>query len=347
MTLETIDHVQVDTGSSGLRIVWSVLNANMTLKNETSGGQQVVECTEFADGYTWGPVKLADVRAAGESAQSVPIQVIGDPAYPAQGMPNNCSNNGAGPAENTVATFGANGLIGVGLFKQDCGVLCQSNDNGFYFLCPCTTSTGSSALADLNLQVLNPVALFANDNNGVMIQLPSAPASGAPSLSGALVFGIATQTNNGLGSAKVYTVDDTTGYFSTSYKNRPYTESLLDTGSSVLFFNDNTIALCGDEPVDPGAGFYCPASPLSLSGDVTGQNNDSAILDFQVANATNLLSNNSLWAFGNLAAPAGDNNTFIWGLPAFMGRKIYAVIEGQNVSNASTPDASVGPYFAF
>jgi hypothetical protein len=198
-----------------------------------------------------------------------------------------------------------------------------------------------------NLQVQNPVALFANDNNGIMIQLPSVPDSGAASLTGAMVFGIGTESNNGLGSANVYTVDNTTGMFTTHFEGQPFTQSLLDSGSSVLFFADpgapippattspNAIPVCSDN------GFYCPSSPLNLSGLVTGLNNAQATLNFRVANADALLSNHSLWAFSNLAAPTG-NNSFIWGLPAFMGRKVFVAIEGQNVLNAG-----VGPFFAF
>ena len=36
------------------------------------------ECAQFVDGYSWGPLALADVTISGESAASLPIQVIGD-----------------------------------------------------------------------------------------------------------------------------------------------------------------------------------------------------------------------------------------------------------------------------
>jgi hypothetical protein len=81
---QTINHVEIDTGSYGLRIVSSVLSSSLAtaLQQETAaGGNSVVECTEFADGFTWGPVKLADVQIGGESATQVPMQVMGDHAY--------------------------------------------------------------------------------------------------------------------------------------------------------------------------------------------------------------------------------------------------------------------------
>jgi len=53
------------------------------------------------DGYSWGPVALADVQISGETAQSVPLQVIGDPSF--TNIPAACS--GTGTEEDTVAAF--------------------------------------------------------------------------------------------------------------------------------------------------------------------------------------------------------------------------------------------------
>ena len=326
----------VDSGSSGLRIVSEALNDNMVLPTEMDSGKEVVECTQFADGFTWGPVKIADIRISGERAAAVPIQVIGDPDYPV--IPNNCTNTG--PPENTVETFGGNGLLGVGLFKQDCGTSCLSNGNAFYYACPCQLGSTSTALA-LDLQVQNPVAIFDNDNNGVLIQLPSVPDEGAVSVSGSLVFGIGTQTNNGLGSTEVYTVKPNTGTFFTTYKGQVYTQSVLDSGSAVNFFADAGIHIC-NQPQDVASGFYCPDTTLDLSADVAGKNGVIARFNFQVANAHDLFTNNpSHWAFKNLAAPDIVSSRFIWGLPTFMGRNVFIAIEGQN-----TPGGA-GPYFAF
>ncbi|HET9107267.1 MAG TPA: DUF3443 family protein, partial [Steroidobacteraceae bacterium] len=128
---QQIDHVEVDTGSYGFRVMSSVLSPSLAsaLQQEqvSTTGDSIVECTQFADGFSWGPVKVADVQVAGESASSVPIQVIGDPAYTASSgttseIPTACSSTG--PEEDTVATFGANGIIGIGPFGADCGSLC-------------------------------------------------------------------------------------------------------------------------------------------------------------------------------------------------------------------------------
>ena len=89
---QTIDHIQVDTGSYGLRILAPVLTVSLPVVT-LSSGSSLVECTQFLDGYSWGPVSLADVKIAGETAGSVPIQVIGDSRFTT--VPAACSNTGS------------------------------------------------------------------------------------------------------------------------------------------------------------------------------------------------------------------------------------------------------------
>jgi len=79
---QTIDHIQVDTGSYGLRLLAPVLATTLTLPVETlAGGSSLVQCTQFVDGFSWGPIALADVQIAGETAKSLPVQVIGDSRF--------------------------------------------------------------------------------------------------------------------------------------------------------------------------------------------------------------------------------------------------------------------------
>ena len=341
----TVDHIQVDTGSSGLRIIASQLPASLTLPQQTDGSDDIAECAQFADGYAWGPVKFADVKIAGEVAAGIPIQVI-DGSFGI--VPDDCSSTG--PAENTVTSFGAKGVLGVGEFLQDCGSNCATiTNNGFYYPCPPVSgclATTVSAVQALAQQVANPVAAFTNDNNGVLIKLPPISAAGAVSVSGSLIFGIDTQTNNTLGSAQVFTTSASLGTFTTIYKGNAYHYSLFDSGSSSYFFSDATIPVCpSTDPYAPG--FYCPTNPpaniLNLSAMIQGAGGESATLSFNVANAHDLAGNNpDYWAFDNLGAPnGGSSNIFIWGLPAFFGHTMYTAIEGQPTS------AGPGPFFAF
>src|SRR3954469_12659404 len=64
---QDIDHVLVDTGSTGVRVLESVLTLH--LPEATSGtGKTLAECLPFVSGTSWGPVRLADLKVAGETA---------------------------------------------------------------------------------------------------------------------------------------------------------------------------------------------------------------------------------------------------------------------------------------
>ena len=130
---QTIDHIQIDTGSSGLRLLASVLTISLPLQVD-SNSTVIAECTQFVDGSSWGPIRQADVKVGGETASTQEVQVIGDAAYPTVGP--GCP----GPAENTVTAFGANGILGVGPFIQDCGAACETQGHAVYFTCPTTTT---------------------------------------------------------------------------------------------------------------------------------------------------------------------------------------------------------------
>lgn len=333
---QTVDHIVVDNASSGLRIMSSVLDASLSLPQQIDvKGDPVVECAHFADGNSWGPVKLADLKISGEQANLLPIQVIGDPKF--SSVPRRCS--ATGPSKNSVSELGANGILGLGLFRQDCGNACAlSSTSGIYYTCP--ASGCQAAVIPLALQLQHPVSMFAVNNNGLIIELPPVPAAGAASASGSLVFGIGTQANNGLGAAAVVGVDPSTGNFTTIYNGNTYAGSFIDSGSNALFFQDS-MTVCASISAAPG--FYCPASTKNVSATIQGANGATALVNFSVANAAALLTNNpGFAAFGNLAAPEFVANSFDWGLPFFYGRNVYTAIEG-----AGTPGGPTGPYVAF
>lgn len=331
-TCQTIDGVLVDTGSSGLRLLSSALTISLP-QQKAGDGNPVVECLPFVSGYTWGPVQTADIQISGEKASAVPIQVMSDTDFP---VPGACADRGS--SEDTLGALGANGLLGVGNFAQDCGGACVATGAGnpeLYYECPASgcVVTGES----LAQQVQNPVALFATDNNGVILELPAVTGPEA-SISGSLIFGIGTQSNNGLSGATVYTVDSD-GNFTTSYKSQPYNQSFLDSGSNGLYFLTSSAS---GIPVCPDAAFfYCPSSTQNLSATNQGANGASGQVSFSVASADNLFNDNpSAFVFVNLGGP-NSLPGFDWGLPFFFGRNVYTAIEGM-----STPGGN-GPYWAY
>jgi hypothetical protein len=340
-TCATIDHVLVDTGSSGLRLMASALGG-LPLAPQPDpnlSGNVMAECLPFADGYTWGAVVPAALSMGGESISSVPIQLINDDGSFAPAVPESCTTFGS--SLDSVAAFGANGVLGVGLRSQDCGSYCAqvSGNPGWYYTC--TDSRCSPGVEALEDQVANPVVFLSKDNNGVILQLPSIPANGAASATGYLVFGIGTESNNGLGAATVLTVDPVTGDFTTSYGGRMYGGSFIDSGSNGLFFSDTSIASCSSSV---GVDFYCPASMLSLTASDQGENGNTSSVSFQIADLARLNSNqfalDDVGGSGSKFAGLGTQ-FFDWGMPFFYGRTVYTAIEGQIAGNAT------GPYFAF
>jgi len=291
--------VLVDTGSFGLRIVSpQVLTLSLPQQN-ASDGSPMVECLQFLDSYTWGPVQTADIQISGEKASAVPIQVLSDTDYV---VPDSCSNPSGGSSADTVPNLGANGILGIGQLPQDCGVniTCPASANQYYS-CASATATCTPVAVTVAQQVQNPVSLFTTDNNGVIIELPAVSGAEA-TVSGSLVFGIGTESNNGLGSATVYNSDPSTLNFSTSFNGTTYTnEAFIDSGSNGYFFNDASIATCSS-----GVDFFCPSSTLSLSATTQGFTTGSGTVDFSVANADTLFTDfpNDA-AFGGLAGPAG------------------------------------------
>jgi hypothetical protein len=214
-----------------------------------------------------------------------------------------------------------------------------ASNAGWYYACPSTgcsltTVSTTESLAD---QVQNPVTFFATDNNGVIIQLPA--VSGAEtSVSGSLIFGIGTQSNNALGSATVYTIDPSTGNFTTVFNGISYQDvSFLDSGSNALYFLDsNTTGL----PICPDAtSWYCPSSTQNFSATNQGTNGATGTVNFSVGNADSLVANLNDGVANGLAGP--NPGSFDWGLPFFFGRSVYTAIEGRN-----TPGGQ-GPYWAY
>jgi hypothetical protein len=317
----------------------------------TSGGQPIFECAPFADGYSWGPLATATIEfTSDETASSVPIQIIEDVNVPA--VPADCVNAaGTDYAESTPATFGANGILGVGTLLQDCGADCaEETIPGSYYACTSATSSGTCSDITMSVagQLQNPVAVLSSaDKNGVEIVLPAISLTGALTASGTLYLGVGTESNNALGSATVFQVDSLYGQFlDTQYAGVDLPGSVLDIGSNAYFFN-SSIVQCS-------SGFYCPSGALTEAAVIQGESSvtfegQTAIegvrtgaqlpVQFDIGNAGSF--NGSFAALPELGA-TGSNGSFDWGLPFFYGKPLFVVFQGQSAVGSS----QVGPYMA-
>jgi len=325
-TCQTVNDILLDTGSYGLRIFSTALTGISPSQITSPSGGALAECIEFGDGSSlWGPVMTADVVLGSETAVQIPIQVVNA----GFGTPTGCGTPDANPG---IAGF--NGILGVGLFAQDCGTDCRDYaNNGMYY-----SVSGSDTVATvvpLSNQVVNPVAALPVDNNGVIVQLPTVATAGAVSTNGSLILGIGTQTNNTPSTVTTYPSDQN-AEFLTTYNGTSYS-SFLDTGSNGLFFpSTSLLSAC---TASGYSSWYCPASAQSLSAVNAGYaGSPFGTISFTIGNAVTIF-NSSNSVFSDLGGSMSGG--FDWGLPFFLGRNVYVGIDG------TTSNLGTGPYWAY
>ncbi|WP_322092711.1 DUF3443 family protein [Paraburkholderia bannensis] len=322
----TIDNVLLDTGSFGLRLFASTIPAAtlaaLPLQTDETSGRNVAACGAFGSGYTWGSLRNADVKMSAEVAPSVPIQVIGDTAI-GSAAPASCIWN---TALTSPAVLGANGILGVGVARYDCGAACARSTpaTGYYYADAAVATPISMPLAR---QITNPVALFPVDNNGVIVDMPTVSANGAPTASGTLTFGIGTQSNNALASAgTTFMATDRWGNFTGSLGGASAIQSFVDSGSNALNFEDYAIV--------QDSGFYVPSSPVNRAISFTDARGASTTVNLAIGNANALFATYN-FAFSNLGAFLAQ--TVDLGMPFFYGKRVYYGIDASAAGGTAVP----------
>ncbi len=326
---QTIPNILLDTGSYGLRLFSSVVSLNLATR--ALGGGSLAECVSYADGTSqWGPIKSADVVLGQRKASNIAVHIV-DAAFGA--IPADCTN-----PDTVPSAAGYNGILGVGLFTEDCGPGCASiANNRIYFSCAGTTCTPTAV--PVAQQVSNPVPFFPTDNNGVVIQLPAISPAGAAALTGWMVLGIGTQSNNTPKSANVLWADGN-GYIQTTFNGKAYASSFIDSGSNGLFFpGSGALSACGNTGI--AVGFFCPPSLTQLTAIQAGKSGAPQIsVNFEIVNGEQALAiTNPNIIFNNIGGNFADS--FDWGLPFYLGRTVFHGIDGKASS------LGPGPYFAW
>lgn len=348
---QDIDHVLLDTGSTGLRIMPGVLNLALPAQTYTNG-DPVAECMQYGAGYFWGAQRIATVKMAGEVAANIPVTVAGDSSIPVN-APSGCAATGA----NAIAGLPEfNGILGIGPQKTDCGSSCeQSNSAQMYFACQ-GGSTGScnAVTMPVAMQTSNPVSQFATDNNGTVITFPAANGNQSY-MTGTLLFGIGTQPNNSLSGVQVYHSSVPGAEFPLLAANMDGVASFafLDTGTNAYVFAQtgspvingsppfmqaiSGLAVCGQS-----GGPYCPPAPATVQIRLNGSNgNPTSWQTITLSDPTAAFQNNlpviPTLAFQNSDFPGYST----LGLPFYFGRTVATAISGAKTSYG------VGPYWAF
>ena len=366
---QTISNILIDTGSYGLRVFSSAIASNVALTQQTMtfAGKTVnlAQCAQFGSGATWGAIQNGDVVLGNKTSVNIPIQVINNSFA---SMPSGCS--ALSPMTDPCGA-GFNGIMGVGVFAQDCGADCNSSNitinPGIYLACDSSQcfnedQSGNALAVPLAQQVVNPIAgMAAGFNNGISFTLPAitSGSGGAAQVSGSFTLGIGVAASNVPGGSVVAYPADPNGAtdgqgsdflttFSGTTYGTPSSQSItfLDSGSNALYFLTNAVT---GITVCPGGGFYCPSSPQNLTATIggyatSGTDSPTVSVAFSVGNADTLPGNFS--AFNNFAGPLGFDNGhgFDWGLPFFFGRTVYVGIKG---TTAVIQSSTAGPFWAF
>jgi hypothetical protein len=193
-------------------------------------------------------------------------------------------------------------------------------------------------------QVTNPVVLFT-DNNGVVMELSATSGEAEATLSGSMVFGINTQSNNQLTAKNLFTlnsVDNFTVDFPTCVSSAGgpgvCDASFIDSGSNAYFFPDSNIPNCADN-----AAFFCPTALTALSATNVDPNTPTVTnaVSFSVDNADTLFATNN--GADSVFSTLGGTNTassFDWGLPFFYGKTVFTGIDQLAIGGT-------GPFWAY
>ena len=373
-TCQVVDHVILDTGSIGLRLVSPVLNSNLVLPAVTdASGHSVRECYAYVTSYVWGSMVTADVTVAGQTQLSLPVHLIGDTAA---GTPaSECTSiadsdyanfinqpSATSTLTDTVATFGANGILGVmPAGAQDCGSFCAPGTTAtsaelanYYYTCPTATTCSPTTVA-LASQAANPIALVNSGAvNGISLSLPAVGSAGASTLTGTLTLGVSTTSSDTPPSTASFYGLDEYALFSTQVSGTTF-EAVVDSGTGYYLFSDSSVPSC---VYDSETEFFCPSTSTTLTAalaensDAVHARGTTANLDFVLENLD--LVSNSAFAIPGIGSPCGLYQSgqcypatalslpfFIWGLPFYFGRTVYFVYPG------STAGGIQGPAFGF
>ncbi len=262
---------------------------------KSTAGNPVGECYQYVNSFAFGSVKFVDFAIAGEKVANMPVQVIADTGSFAA-VPAACSSGGGKPLL-TVQDLGANGIIGVGTIATDCGGNARCRRVGGRRFIMTALSTGCAAIiaraakeAPRSSNCRTPSPPSPRDNNGTIVTLPTVPQTGAASITGTVVFGIGTQSDNALKAATVLPTTLSTdplgpGVVTVTFNGTKLTQSFIDSGSTEYFFIDPTISVCTESSL---SALYCPVNPVTVAPVLFGSNGAAIDASFTLFSPRNL-----------------------------------------------------------
>ena len=343
-----VNHMLVDTGSTGIRVSVPALPKRIDLPAVTTrAGAPVAECMHFISGWTWGSLNRADVYIGGLVARNMPIQLMessatnptlggnGGGAFP--DAPRTCYAANVNRNVGTIGAIQANGIIGVGVWPNDALIAYDQ-----YFVCNSGVCTVTNDLATSQLPS-HPVLYLPSFRGGVSLKMASISRSGARNATGSLTFGVTTVPPG----ASQLALNEF-GMFTSNINGQIYPYSYIDSGTVGIFFDL-------DSPTIPectrALGIYCPSTPQRTTATLSDSDGNNHDVSFEVANIESLFLNSSIepTALNNLTGPTNDSydlslpQRFAWGFPFFYGRTVYTLLAGTTLGGTHGAVAYTSP----
>ncbi len=351
---QSIDHVLLDTGSTGLSIFSNTtggeINTTMTPLPHLQDvlGRNIYDCFAYGDGFVdAGGMYQADVYIGNHKAPIQTIGVFGDSETYFSTL---CQRN---PVVNTQPSGdyviqspsgtigrGINGILGIAPYKLS--LINETTAQACDSLFSCVAYQYTSVNAPSNI-----LSRLTTDNNGFTLSLPSLtiPADSeynSPPFTGNIILGINTKSNNIITSTPIYLSSE--GYifcYSGSWK----ANILFDTGGVAYFIGNSLINLLTPYGYSIVYGDFI-ALPDNESLHITlpsyDAHNTKINLEITISDTATM---KKIWAGSVIPDLVFTNNipqlsnTFDFGIPFFFGKNVSFLFDGATMQGNNT----VGP----
>lgn len=374
-TCQTIDHILVDTGSTGLFLFSKQTQGVLDLaatplpQAKDSNGNLLYDCMAYGGNSNAGGTYIADVYLNGSHyATQQTIGVFGTVENQASQL---CSfNKNANQTINDYVLsnpqtqqvgLGFNGILGVGALKPSIDDSSTLSCNSQFQCTPFNWYNGTNLHGYSNI-----LAQLNNDSNGFGLSIPSPSINvnggfNGQALQGQLILGINTQTDNQVSVAqKIMTLIQPSsltvipsGFLNASLEQST-AQVLVDSGTNGILISStfaSYFAGLGITPTQPSNAI----SALQVASSTQQQTFSLTLTDAAQNTSTQSLSLttntviNPLWQsgvipdFGFFFTNSNTAQNIILGIPFFMGKTIWFLEAGG--TNPSSNEQGAGIYF--
>lgn len=326
---QRIENIMVDTGSTGLRVQRAAISPDVLGLPPLLGRDNVplAECEHFSgkNNAAWGAIRTADVSIGHMHAPGLAIQIVNDDSVQ---RPSWCKN---------TARPTSNGTLGIGWRPRDPHTFVAVFNHRYTPLDPAI---------DAN-HLANPVAKFTTHNNGEVFNFRDADSHGEKAVKGTITFGIGTADNNRIDGAQ-YIPLDSNGLFTTTFDGVTFPSSYIDSGTPQLILADPALSVCDtassyyydDAATHRSASLQENAAAVALnapSAAATPQGDPAVPVDVVVANRAVACRPVHAGVVGGIAEISTTQGKFVWGLPFFLGKRVFLVQQQAATDSTGKP----------